>query len=135
MNQLEHYKALLLVIKNTDPKTRVAIVRSAPTGFIKALIEIVHNLLKGNIKIQPNLVRRLGSKKRQLRKFATYRTKRDFELARRQLLQQKGGFLPLLALALTPVIAPLIAKKVAQSATDSALDTVQNRVTGLIDKV
>ena len=140
MKRLQKYSALLAAVQAADPKTRVGILRSAPDEFIKTLLEVVLNLLAGNIPYTKKIYNKLRRHKTQLRNL---RSKQKGSVAnmRRSFLKQKGGFLPFLLAPLiaggiaTAAAAPAIARSVATSATDGAIDTVEKRAKGYIDKL
>ena len=150
MNRLKKYSPLLLAIQSADPKTRVGILRSAPDEFIKTLLEIIVNFLAGNV-VRPSSsssshkpplpVRRLTRYKSLLRRLGA---QRNVKKTRKVLVQQKGGFLPLLlaplilagtAAAVAPAIARKVSANAAEGAVDAALNKVEDRVTGYIKKL
>lgn len=73
---------------------------------VNVFCECALNTLKGNIPLSPCQFKRLQRYKQHLRKLAdrkvSQKTKRNI------IKKQKGGFLPLLAGALLPVLGPLI---------------------------
>lgn len=141
MTRLQKYAPLLLAVQAADPKTRVAIVRTAPPDFIKSVIEIVLNFLRGNIPTTTGTLKRLRHRKSILRKVAMCRGDKGVRYVRKTLISQKGGLLPLLI----PLIAglglggaaaaaiPAIARKSAKSAAEGALDTLEERAKKLIN--
>ncbi len=58
---------LLQVIAKSKPQIRNAIIEHGPTDLIKAISEIVLNVLKGVIKITPRQKKRLVRYKNKLR--------------------------------------------------------------------
>ena len=139
MKRLRKYFALIEAVRVSDPKTRVAIIRAAPDDFIKTLIEVILNFLRGNITLHQNKLGKLRKRKLQLRRLADYRGKSGIKKARKELIQ-RGGILPFLL----PIIAaagglaaaaPAIARKVSENATNSALDTVEKRANDFIKKL
>lgn len=127
MKRIKQYQPLLLALQTADPDTRVGILRSAPEEFIKTLLEIMLNFLHGNIPHNATTRQKLKRHRLQLHKLSR---KRSMKIARRELVKQKGGFLPLLIAPLLALTAPAIARKVSSAATDAALDRVVKRVLG-----
>lgn len=99
MRRIQQYHTLLLGLQAADPKTRLGILRYAPDDFIKALLEVVLNFLHGNIPHKPATMQNLKRYRRQLRKLNKIRSMKK---ARKEMMDQKGGFLPFL-------LAPLLA--------------------------
>lgn len=144
MKRLKKYTTLLMAVRSADPKTRAAIIKSAPDDFLKAFIEIALNVVKGNIEVSPSTLNKLRRKKTKIRRLAQCRGKEGVQDAR-DALSQKGGILPFLIPLLglagigtaigTAAAAPTIAARAARNATESALDSVENRAKKLINKI
>jgi len=148
MKRVRKYFTLLQAVRVADPKTRVAIVRHAPDEFVKTLIEIVLNFLKGNLRVSNAVKGRLRKRKTQLRRIATYKGKIGVQKARKDLVQRGGlpFLIPLIAglaalggvgggVGIAAAAAPSIARNAARSATNSALDTVAERAKTMINKL
>lgn len=115
MKNVLNQKAYLAVLKSTQPKTRQFILENADRPLVRALVEIVVNLLKGNIPSTPSQRNRLRCYKHRLRRI--YRTCFNqkchkikvkngyFPILRRKVVQI-GGALPFII----PLLAPLIGK-------------------------
>lgn len=134
MIRINKYRTLLQAVNEADNKTRIAIVRHGPPDFIKALIEIALNFLKGNIRLSHSSVNALRKNKTKLRQLAACRGKKGICTARKKLIQ-KGGFLPLIPLIALAASAPAIASRVAQNATNSAINTLEKRAKSFIDRI
>ena len=91
---------LLQVIAKSKPKVRNAIIEHGPTDLIKAISEIVLNVLKGVIKITPRQKKRLARDKNKLRALTSNKVSQKIK---RKFLSQKGGGGGLLASVLVPV--------------------------------
>ena len=148
MKRVKKYYTLLQAIRVANPKTRVAIVRSAPDDFIKTLIEVVLNFLRGNIQVSKKIKSKLSKRKSYLRRLATYKGKSGVRKARKELVQRGGlpFLIPLIAglaalggvgggVGIAAAAAPSIARNAARSATDSALDTVSDRAKKAINSL
>jgi hypothetical protein len=59
---------LLQTLAKSKPALRNAILQHAPADLIKAISEIILNILKGAIKITPHQKKRLARYKNKLRK-------------------------------------------------------------------
>ncbi len=91
---------LLQVLANSKPQIRNAIVQHGPTDLIKAISEIVLNVLKGVIKITPRQRKRLARYKNKLRALTNNKVS---EKTKRKFLSQKGGGGGALAAILVPL--------------------------------
>lgn len=130
MEKVKRYSTLLQALAEADPKTQVGIVRSAPHDFILTLVEIVFNLLKGQLSVPSKVIRDLKPRATQLRRLSMCRGKRGMQRARKTL-SQRGGLLflaPIIAAAVLASQAPKIAANAASNATDAALDRVGARI-------
>lgn len=106
MKRLKVHKHTLHVLKNCSPQVRKSIVSSASPELIKCLCEICVNMLNGNVKISKSNKKNLNGYKNHLRKLISNRLNIK---AKKKLLVQKGGFLPvLLGALLSGVIGNLI---------------------------
>lgn len=107
MKNVAKDKHLLHVLKNTKcNKFRTAILRTCNDKFIQTLSEIVHNILSGNIQIDPTARENLTKFKSKL-KFIHSELKRSKskKLRRKLFINQKGGFwIPLLTAALSALV-------------------------------
>jgi len=110
MDHIKKNKNILEVLKSANPKLRDAILKNTDEKTICVLVEIISNLLKGNIKIEPSQKRRLVKYKTQFRKLATCCNKNKIinKKKARKIIIQSGGALPFLI----PLLAKLIAKAV-----------------------
>jgi hypothetical protein len=83
-------------------------INNATDAEINSVCECALNLCRGNIPLNCRQKKLLFPHRNTIRKVA--RTQNSDEA--RQLLMQKGGFLPALAAAVIPIIADLIIRKI-----------------------
>ena len=91
---------LLQVLAKSKPQIRDAIVQHGPPDLIKAISEIVLNVLKGVIKITPRQRKRLARYKNKLRALTSNKVSQKIK---RKFLSQKGGGGGLLASIVVPL--------------------------------
>jgi hypothetical protein len=89
----------LKVLRKAKPKLRKSILRAAENDLITCLSECSHNVLNGNIQLSKKDKKALAKHSKALRALAKRKASTS---KRRQILVQKGGFLPAL---LGPIIA------------------------------
>lgn len=105
---------LLKVIGSARTPYRTAILQHADKNLVHVLCEIIHNVLKGNLKIPQE-------DKEKLRKFRrTLYTllKKSSLKSKRKILVQKGGFLqfliPAVITGISSIISSVISAKSSQ---------------------
>lgn len=91
--------SFLELIRTCKPKKRKQLINGATADNIKALSEIAHNTLKGNLKLPEPILKKLKRHKSSIRSLAK---KNQSVTAHKSMLIQKGGFLPFLV---TPFLA------------------------------
>lgn len=109
--------ALLQAFSKAQPKLKRAIIKNADPGFIQALVDIVINVLRGNLKnIPKHLFEKLDKHKNSLRKLAKSVQRKGGIKKVRSRLNQRGGFLPILPLlsTLIPLASNLISNVIEQ---------------------
>ena len=79
---------LLQVIAKSKPKVRNAIIEHGPADLIKAISEIVLNVLKGVVKLTARQKKRLVRYKNKLRALSSNKVSQK---VKRKFLTQKGG--------------------------------------------
>ncbi len=97
--RLKKHIDLLKILKKANPQQRKALLQSCEKGLICCLCECIKNVLLGNVKISKAKHNVLAEHAVVLRKLSDRKTNID---QKRNLLVQKGGFLPAL---LAPVLA------------------------------
>lgn len=92
-------QTFLQQVLKSNPIKRKKLIKTSSIDNINALSEIALNTLKGNLKLTPLEIKKLKRHRKHIRKIA----KRSISAKqKRNILIQKGGFLPLL---LTPFLA------------------------------
>ena len=95
----------LKLLAGATPKLKKAIIQHASPDVVKAIAEIVLNMLKGVIKLSPQQKQRLSRYKKQLYSLA----KKGVSIAKkRKVLLQKGGGAGLAALL--PIAIAVLSK-------------------------
>ena len=98
--RLKKHIELLKLLKKTNKRCqRQHIFNCADKGLVLCVCECINNVLRGNVKLSPANKRELSQHKDILRKIVDRQTNVD---KKRNLLIQKGGFLPAL---LAPVLS------------------------------
>ena len=101
----------LKVLKKAKPKLRKSILRTAENDLITCLSECSHNVLNGNIQLTKKDKRALRKHRKVLRQLA----KRKVPTAkRRNILVQKGGFLPALLAPILTVATTLLTSLISK---------------------
>ena len=107
MNRLVRNAPVLREAARMSPSGRAHFFRACSTDVIKCLVDLLDNVLRGNIPLSERERRRLRRKATQLREFASRGRGRgaagSLKQKRRFLTQQKGGIFPFLV----PLIAAL----------------------------
>ena len=80
--------SLLKTLAEAKPKFKKAIIKNASPELLKAISEIVLNMLKGIIPLSPQQKQRLSRYKKE---FRTLAKKGISAVKKRKLLVQKGG--------------------------------------------
>lgn len=107
--RLKANKYFLYALHRADPKLRNAMIKNSKPDLIKALAEISFNTLNGNVQHSQMLRNKLKKYKSKLRCLAC--SKRSIK-AKRNILVQKGGFLPLLiSTILSGIVGTLLNKQ------------------------
>lgn len=109
MDHIRKHEAFLDVLKIADPNLRKVILQKCPDDVICALVEIIINLLQGNINLTPQQKKQLSKYKTKFRNISLHSMKNNKLINKpktRKNLIQVGGALPFLI----PLLAPLIAK-------------------------
>ena len=83
----------LKFLKKATPSVRKAVLKTADNELIRCLCDCSHNILKGNIKLNDKNKKILTKHRGQLRALAS---KKLTLKKKRNLMVQKGGFLPAL---------------------------------------
>lgn len=99
----------LHMLAKSHPTQRKALLKSANNKQIKSVCEVCLNILKGNVRVN---VKKIKKYKQTLRKLA----KRNIsnESKKRVLVNQSGGFIPLIAPAIISAISGIIGKVISK---------------------
>ncbi len=101
---------LLQVIAKSKPKARNAIIEHGPTDLIKAISEIVLNVLKGVVRLTAAQKKRLVRYKNKLRALASNKVSQ--KIKRKFLTQKGGGGGAALAGILLPIAISMISQQI-----------------------
>lgn len=94
---------MLYVLRNGNNDMRRNILKHAEPNVIKALAEIAHNILNGNVPLNANVKKRLAVYKKELRALGC--SKRKLSSKRKLLIQRGGAFIaPLIGSILSGLI-------------------------------
>jgi len=93
MGKLEKHHKTLEVLETAKPKLRKSILENAETDLIRCICECCHNILKGNVELTTDEKRVLCHHKKTIRDLSS---KKISLKRKRDILVQKGGFLPAL---------------------------------------
>ena len=103
--RLRKHVSLIKRLRRMNTSERREFIGRCEPGFIDCLSECCKNVIKGNVSLKPNQLKRLCRYKKSLRLVSKKKTSRK---ARRKLLQS-GGFLPLLIGPLLGLASSLVA--------------------------
>jgi hypothetical protein len=95
--------SLLMGMLQAPPQFRKKMIQHAPKDLIYCIAECCQNVLKGNVSLTSRQKQQLKCKRHQLRQLADRKVSVP---KKKKILNQQGGFLPLLALA--PTLAPMV---------------------------
>lgn len=94
---------ILKAIATSPPKLRHALLENGNLQVIKAIVECIENVLKGNITLEENCFRKLKKHKSALR--AVSRAPNKLTQKKKVIIQKGGGFLPALLIPIITVLA------------------------------
>ena len=107
---IHKHGATVIALSQATPKFRKSMIKHAPPEVIHCVSECCHNVLKGNVPLTQPQKRQLHPNRQHLRLLADKR----FPLyKKKQILNQKGGFLRILGLLAAPMIAKTISSSLA----------------------
>ena len=96
---------LKLMAESKSPKRRKLLVDWASNKDIDAISEIALNTLNGNIKLTPNIYRKIKKHKKIIRLLASTKPKIN---QKKKIIKQSGGFLPFLIPAAISAVSNLL---------------------------
>lgn len=106
MRSKRHYN-FLRVLAAASPKQKKLLLKNASTPEIKTVCEVCLNLLEGNIPVD---VKKLQKYKTSIRKIACRST--NMKSKKRILVNQSGGFLPLILPAVVSALAGMAGRAI-----------------------
>ena len=98
---IKKHGPMVMAMMQSTPKIRKKLVKEASAPVVKCVSECCHNVLKGHVSLTEAQKKKLHSKRQQLRHLAS---KSISVQRKKRILNQKGGFLPLLIGPLLPLL-------------------------------
>lgn len=108
-SRLRHHEAVLRILAKASPAVARKIILDSKTDLINILSECAINILNGNVPLTPKRKQHLRKFKSNLRQLAR---KKASVKSRKQVLIQRGGFLPALLGPILTVVLPALARTV-----------------------
>ena len=104
MSNLRKHIQLLETLAKCKPAMARAIIEKCDKDIIRAISELAHNTLKGNVQLNKNQLTKLRRYRKQLHHLANKRA----SLQSKKKVLQRGGFIPALLGTVIPIVASLI---------------------------
>ena len=95
----------LTFLKNCNHKVRRLVIKHADKNLIIAITECLYNFLIGNVHVDNKVLKRLKKHKSNIR---TLVDKKSCVNKKREILVQKGGFLPIILPSIIATITGLL---------------------------
>lgn len=112
----QNQELLLLLKKYAGTKIWKGIVENCNASVIRALAEILHNVLIGNLPLDVATVVKLSKYKTQLKRLhSCIRRKKLVGHRRKKFANQKGGFWPIIINAALSALASYAGEKLAEN--------------------
>ena len=102
---IKKHGSIVMAMMQATPQTRRYLVKDSPSEVIRCVSECCHNVLKGNVHLSSAQKKKLYPSRQHLRRLAS---KSISVKKKKQILNQKGGFLSLLAPALLPLLGKAV---------------------------
>ena len=102
---VKKHGSMVMAMMQATPQTRKKRVKDSPSEVIRCVSECCHNVLKGNVHLSSAQKKKLYQSRQHLRRLAS---KSISVKKKKQILNQKGGFLSLLAPALLPLLGKAV---------------------------
>lgn len=103
MNNVRQHYPLLSMLASATPQQRIAILKTASSRQINSICEVCKNVLAGNVPVN---IKKLKKYKKCIRALATKSTSLNHR--KKILINQNGGFLPLILPLILPGVISLI---------------------------
>ena len=106
---------LMRKLAKSNPTTRLEIIKNSDACFLKILVELAKNVLKGNVKLSSTQLRKLKPHVHTMLKL-TRTPKKSEHPSRSQkgVLETQGGFLPIILPALISALGTVAGKAVSK---------------------
>ena len=98
---IKKHGSMAMDMMQATPQTRKKLDKDSPSEVIRCVSECCHNVLKSNVHLSSAQKKKLYPSRQHLRRLAS---KSISVKKKKQILNQKGGFLSLLAPALLPLL-------------------------------
>ena len=102
---IKKHGSMVMAMMQATPQIRKKLVKDSPSEVIRCVSECSHNVLKGNVHLSSAQKKKLYPSRQHLRRLAS---KSISVKKKKQILNQKGGFLSLLAPALLPLLGKAV---------------------------
>lgn len=99
----------LRILASAPPKLRRIILENGNLQLIKAIVECIENVLKGNIPIEEGYLKKLKKHKTALR--AVTKSSNKLSGKKKVIIQKGGAFLPALLVPVITVLAEKLLQK------------------------
>lgn len=113
MKRIRKNKFLLYALQSAKPKLFKSIIENSDPSLILAICEIIHNILKGNVRLNNHTRNKLKRYKKVLRCIAC--PKQSIS-SKRRIIKQKGGG------AILPIIIGSVLSGLVSSLSDKFLN-------------
>ena len=102
---IKKHGSMVMAMMQATPQTRKKLVKDSPSEVIRCDPECCHNVLKGNVHLPSAQKKKLYPSRQHLRRLTS---KSISVKKKKQILNQKGGFLSLFAPALLPLLGKAV---------------------------
>ena len=102
---IKKHGSMVMAMMQATPQTRKKLVKNSPSEVINCVSECCQNVLKGNVHLSSAQKKKLYTNRQHLRRLAS---KSISVKKKKHILNQKGGFLSLLAPALLPLLGKAV---------------------------
>ena len=102
---IKKHGSMVMAMMQATPQTRKKLVKDSPSEVINCVSECCQNVLKGNVHLSSAQKKKLYPNRQHLRRLAS---KSISVKKKKHILNQKGGFLSLLAPALLPLLGKAV---------------------------
>ena len=102
---IKKHGSMVMAMMQATPQTRKKLVKNSPSEVINCVSECCQNVLKGNVHLSSAQTKKLYPNRQHLRRLAS---KSISVKKKKHILNQKGGFLSLLAPALLPLLGKAV---------------------------